>query len=58
MFKILRGVVTDRFVSVAIPTVSFLQHMTENYTPYEKTAFQKVSEYVASQDSSCVLSFL
>jgi hypothetical protein len=47
-FKILWGVVTDRFVSVAIPTVSFLQQMTENYTPYEKTAFQKVSEYVAS----------
>jgi hypothetical protein len=47
-FKNLWEVIIDRLVSVAIPTVSFLQEFTENYTPYEKTAFQKVSEYVAS----------
>lgn len=46
--KIFWGLATDQFVSAAIPTVSLLQQITENYTPYEKTAFQKVSEYLAS----------
>jgi hypothetical protein len=39
---------TDQCVRFAIPTMSLLQHLIETYTPFEKTAFQKVSEYVAS----------
>ena len=46
--KILWSNATDRFVSIAIPIVTLLHHLTETYTPYEKTAFQKMSEYVAS----------
>ncbi len=38
----------DQLLRIAIPTVSLLQYLTETYTPFEKTAFQKVSEYVAS----------
>lgn len=46
--KVVWSKATDLLVRIAIPTVSFLQHLTETYTPFEKTAFQKVSEYVAS----------
>jgi hypothetical protein len=38
----------DLIVSVAILALSWLQLLIENHTPYEKTAFQKVSEYIAS----------
>jgi hypothetical protein len=47
-FRNLWGIATDRFVSAAIPSILYLQKLIENYTPYEKTSFQKVSEYVAS----------
>jgi len=38
----------DRFVVVAIATLTLSRKVIENFTPYETTAFQKVSEYISS----------
>ena len=38
----------DRFAVVALAALTLLAKATENFTPYETTAFQKVSEYISS----------